>query len=155
MGHWYGPNERANKKQENRGMGMNKVILCGRVGKEIETKNIGGNYVAEFTLATSKKWKNKAGESQEKTAWHNIIAWGSVAKIVKEYSSKGKRLIIEGEIDYQSWNKSDGSKGYKTVINANNIEIVDFADKEKNEEQASLLRDQQETDAFNPSDIPF
>ena len=123
---------------------MNKVTLFGRIGKEPETKNVGGNYVAEFSLATTKKWKNKQGEMQEKTEWHNVTAWGGLGKLVKTQTEKGSRILIEGEINYQTWDKKDGSKGYKTVINATNVSLVDFAKKEQQEEQQ-----------FDISDVPF
>lgn len=150
MGKYYTKNtEYLRKETNNKEVSMNKVIIMGRVGSEIETKNIGGNYMARFNLATSERWKNKAGEKQEKTSWHNVTAWGNIAKAVAQYSVKGKRLLVEGKIDYRTWDKEDGSKGYATGIIANNISIVDFAEKEERQEPQSQQPE------FDASDIPF
>ena len=109
-------------------MNLNKITLLGRVGSEIETKNISDNYVAEFSMATSEKWKDKQGNPKEKTVWHNVQASGNVAKIISQYSAKGKRLYIEGKIDNQTWDKTDGTKGYKTIVNVSQVIIIDYAD---------------------------
>lgn len=147
MGRWYPPKEK--KPEQYKGeVSMNKVTIMGRIGSEIETKNVANNYVAKFSVATSEKWKNKAGEKQEKTSWHNITAWGNIAKVVSQYSGKGKRVLIEGKIDYRTWDKTDGSKGYATDIIANNVSIIDFNENEK-EETSSQQPD------FTADDIPF
>lgn len=104
---------------------MNKVVLMGRVGKEIELRQVGEHSMARFTLATSKKIKGK-----DVTQWHSVQAWGRTAEVVNQYSGKGKRMIVEGEIQYDSWDKKDGTKAYSTTINANNVSIIDFAEKE-------------------------
>ena len=132
---------------------MNKVTLFGRVGGEPETKNINGNYVAEFSLATTMKWKTKDGEQKEKTEWHNIAAWGNTAKLVKEYVVKGKRLLVDGGISYQTWDKTDGSKGYKTVIKANNVQVIDWPEKPKDNTDDNTAPAAQPD--FTADDIPF
>lgn len=147
MGRFYFPKDEDFKRkyQGVDEMNINKVQLLGRVGGEIEMKDINGNEVAEFSFATSRKWKSKTGEQKETTAWHNIQVWGNSAKVVKQYSAKGKRLFLEGEIVYQTWDKKDGTKGYKTIINANNVVIIDFV--EKNDIQAHP--------EFTHEEIPF
>lgn len=117
---------------------MNEVRLLGRIGSEVETKNINGNYLATFSLATTKKWKSKDGEQKEATQWHKVNAWGKIAETVKKYTGKGKRVLVSGEINYRQWEKEDGSKGYATDILANNILIIDFLDT-KNEEHTSEI----------------
>jgi single-strand DNA-binding protein len=107
-----------------KGLFMNKVYLFGVVGSDIETKNVNGNYIAETSLATHKKWKDKNGEQKEKTAWHNIVAWNKVAELLKEKLEKGCKVLIEGEIENGSFIKSDGSKGYYSKVNVSSFTAV-------------------------------
>ncbi len=93
--------------------GINKVILVGNVGQEIE----GPEGVAQVRLATTETWKDKnSGEQVEKTEWHNVVAFGKISEILKEHVNKGDKLYIEGRLEYRSWDKDDGSKGYATDI---------------------------------------
>lgn len=104
---------------------MNCVILMGNVGKDPEFKVVGqnGNPMAKFSLATTKTWKNKDGEKQEKTQWHNITVWGKRAETIQKYVKKGSKLLVRGEIEYREYEK-DGQKKYFTEILA---EDFDFA----------------------------
>ena len=97
---------------------VNKVILLGNVGKDPEFKSLpSGTPVANFSLATSKKFKDSKGESQERTEWHNCQAFGRVAEIVRDYVKKGHKLYAEGEIQTRSWeDKNTGEKKYRTEI---------------------------------------
>lgn len=107
---------------------MNKVTLLGRLGSDPELKYTpSGMANAKFSLATSKKWTDKQGQKQEKTAWHNIEVWGKMAEICNQYLAKGRQVLILGEIDYQVWDKPDGTKGYMTKINASEVEFVGSA----------------------------
>lgn len=114
---------------------MNKVILIGVVGKEIETQIVNGTPVAKFPLATSEKWTDKQGNKQEKTEWHNIEVWGKGANTLQTYSGKGKRLFIEGKVSYGSYEKN-GEKKYFTSIKCLNFNIIDF--KENNSPSESV-----------------
>ena len=97
---------------------VNVTFLLGNVGKAPEIKyTTGGTAIASFSLATTKKFKDKSGEYQEKTSWHNCKAFGKTAEIVEKYVDKGKQLYLRGEIDYQSWDdKETGQKKYRTEI---------------------------------------
>jgi single-strand DNA-binding protein len=98
-------------------MSVNKVILLGNVGNDPEIKVFdNGNKVANFSLATSEKWKNKDGEQQEATEWHNVAVFGKLADIVESYVKKGQQLYIEGKIKTRSWDDSEGNKKYMTEI---------------------------------------
>jgi len=115
---------------------MNKVILCGRLGKDPEVKYTpDGKAISSFSLATSKKF-NKDGNKNERTEWHNIQAWGKVAEICAEYLKKGSKILCEGEINYQEWEK-DGKKNWKTVITISNMEMLDSKPKEGEQVQAN------------------
>src|SRR5579859_2064824 len=97
---------------------VNKAILIGNVGKEPEVKySANGTAMAKFSLATTERFKSKGGEWEEKTEWHNILAWQKTAEIIKEYVKKGSKLYIEGRIQTSSWDdKQSGEKKYRTEI---------------------------------------
>lgn len=103
---------------------MNQVILIGRAGKDAELRyTAGGTAVASFSLATTKKFRDKNGELKEKTAWHNIVCWGKTAETAAEFVCKGKQVAIRGEIDYSDYEK-DGQKHYKTEIVVEDLELL-------------------------------
>lgn len=106
---------------------VNKVILVGRLGKDPEIKSIpSGTSVAKFTMATDEKFTDRSGEKQERTEWHNIVAWGKLAEICGQYLKKGKLVYIEGSIRTDSWDdKESGQKKYRTEIIANTMQMLD------------------------------
>jgi single-strand DNA-binding protein len=98
---------------------VNKAILVGHVGKEVEFKNTnGGTPVANFSLATSEQYQDKnSGNKVENTDWHNMVAFSRQAEIVRDYVKKGMLLYIEGRIKTRSWDDKDsGKKVYRTEI---------------------------------------
>lgn len=102
---------------------INKVLLIGNLGKDPETKEFdGGKTVTNFSLATSESYKDKSGEWQERTEWHDITAWGG-ASMSAQRLSKGDTVFIEGKLQTRSW-EQDGQKRYKTEVNANYIRVV-------------------------------
>jgi single-strand DNA-binding protein len=102
--------------------GLNKVILIGNLGRDPELRYTpGGSPVAEFSLATNDKWKDKEGNPQERTEWHNIVAWGRQAEICGEYLNKGRQVYVEGRIQTRSWDDKDGNKRYKTEVVARQV----------------------------------
>ena len=106
---------------------INKVILVGRLGKDPEMRSTPqGNTVAKFTMATDEKFTDRAGEKQERTEWHNIVAWGKLGEICGQYLKKGKLIYIEGSIRTDSWDdKESGQKKYRTEIVANTMKMLD------------------------------
>lgn len=105
---------------------VNKVILVGNLGKDPEIKYTPtGTPVAKFTLATNENYKDKSGQWQERTEWHNIVAWERLAEVVGEYTKKGSKLYVEGRIQTSSWDdKETGQKKYRTEIIANNLVLL-------------------------------
>ena len=103
------------------GKSVNKVILIGNLGKDPEVKYTqGGMPVAKFSLATNERFKDKEGHWQDRTEWHNIVAFQRLAEIVGEYLKKGGKCFIEGSLRTSSWDdKETGQKKYKTEIIAN------------------------------------
>lgn len=97
-------------------MSINKVILIGNVGQDPEIRQTQtGQELANFSLATSENWKDKSGEKKEKTEWHNIIVFGNLVSVVKNYIKKGTKLYIEGQLETQKYEK-DGKTNYTTKI---------------------------------------
>lgn len=106
--------------------GVNKVILLGNVGKDPEMRATqGGTVVANLTLATADRQKDQSGNWVDKTEWHNLIAFGRTAEIIRDYVKKGKQLYIEGKIQTRSWDdKERGQKKYRTEIVVNDLALL-------------------------------
>ncbi len=104
--------------------GVNKVILIGRVGKDPEVRQAGSSQVASFSLATSEKFKDKSGQMQENTEWHNIVLWGKQAELAGQYVRKGSMLYVEGSIKTETYEK-DGQTKYVTKITGRQMQFLD------------------------------
>jgi len=90
---------------------VNKVILIGRLGKDPEVKYTpSGAPVAKFSLATDEVFKDRSGEQQKRTEWHNIVAWNKLAEICGQYLTKGKQVYVEGSIRSRQWEDQAGNK---------------------------------------------
>jgi len=106
-------------------MSVNKVILVGNLGKDPELRYTpSGAAVASFSLATSERFKDRNGEMQEKTEWHNIVAWRQLAEICGKFLHKGKQVYIEGKIQTRSYDDRDGNKRYITEIVADQMQML-------------------------------
>jgi len=104
---------------------LNKVLLIGNAGKDAEVRyTASGTAVASFSLATSEKFKNKSGEWEERTEWHNIILWGRLAEIAGEYLTKGKTVFIEGRLQTRKWQDRDGKDRYTTEIVGEKMQML-------------------------------
>ena len=105
---------------------VNKVFLLGNVGKDPEIRSTpGGTMVATFALATSDRQKDQQGNWQDKTEWHNLVAFTRTAEIVRDYVKKGTKLFIEGKIQTRSWeDKASGQKRYMTEIIVNDLSLL-------------------------------
>lgn len=105
---------------------VNKVILIGNLGKDPDIKfTPSGTQVAKFTLATNENFKDKSGQWQERTEWHNVVAWQRLAEIIQQYVKKGSKVYIEGRLQTSSWDdKETGQKKYKTEIVANDLVLL-------------------------------
>lgn len=109
---------------------VNKVILVGNVGKDPEVKYApSGVAIAKFSLATNERFKDKSGEWQDRTEWHNVLAWQRLAEIVGEYVHKGDKLYIEGKLQTSSWeDRHSGDKKFRTEIVARDIVLLGTPD---------------------------
>ena len=143
-------------------MSVNKAILVGNLGKDPELRYTpSGTAVCTFSLATTDRFKNKQGEQQERTEWHNIVVWAGLAEICGKYLTKGKQVYIEGRIQNRSYDDRDGNKRYITEIVANEMQMLSRAGDQggggsRPASQASEPASRSEEPTFNPDDdIPF
>ncbi|MCB2181157.1 MAG: single-stranded DNA-binding protein [Desulfobulbaceae bacterium] len=105
---------------------INKAILIGNLGGDPEVRYTqSGTAVANFSIATTEKWKGQDGQMQEQTEWHKIVAFARLGEICGEYLSKGSKVYIEGRIQTRSWEDKDGNKRYTTEIVAREMKMLD------------------------------
>ena len=108
---------------------LNKAILIGNLGADPEVRSTSnGSRVATLSVATSRQWKNQAGEKQEKTEWHRVVLWNNkgfnLADIAERYCKKGDKVYIEGSIEYRSWQDREGQTRYTTEITARELILL-------------------------------
>lgn len=129
---------------------VNNTTLIGRSGKDPVIKKFPNDgIVAEFSLATTDKWKNKEGEWQEETQWHNIKATNKyVAARIEKYLKKGMQVYVQGKIKYRSWDDKENVKHYVTEILAEQVHIL-----EKTEKKDTTGNEPQTSDPDD--DLPF
>lgn len=105
-------------------MNFNKAIIIGRVTKDPEIRTTpGGQSVASISVATNRVWNSNSGEKQEKTEFHNIVAWGKLAEICGQYLTKGQEVMFEGRMETRVWEGQDGQKRSRTEIIAENMQM--------------------------------
>ena len=102
--------------------GLNKVMIIGRLGRDPEMRYTpSGRPVTTFTIATSRSWNTSEGGRRTETEWFNIVAWGSLAEICKQYLNKGQQVYVEGRLQTRQWEDSEGVKHTSTEIVANEM----------------------------------
>jgi single-strand DNA-binding protein len=137
---------------------INKVILVGNVGKDPDVKYTpSGVAVAKLSLATNERFKDKSGEWQERTEWHNMVAWQRLAEIVGEYVAKGDKLYIEGRLHTSSWDdRQSGEKRYKTEVIAEDIVLLGGRNgARETEPDRSAASGHHDPSEITDEDIPF
>lgn len=108
--------------------GVNKVILIGNLGKDLETRYFpNGDAVANATIATSESWTDKAsGEKKEHTEWHNVVFRRKLAEIAAQYLKKGSKVYVEGSLRTRKWQDKDtGKDRFTTEIIVNDMQMLD------------------------------
>ena len=104
---------------------VNKVILMGNLGRDPEVRFMpNGDAVCNFSIATTDSWKDKAGERQEKTEWHNIVMYRRLAEIAGEYLKKGRPVYLEGRLQTRKWQTKEGHDRYTTEIIADSMQML-------------------------------
>ncbi len=105
---------------------LNKVMLIGNLGRDPEVRTTpSGQPVANFTLATNRRWTDREGNRQEQTEWHRIVCWGKQAEIAGQYLRKGKQIYVEGRLQTRSWeDRNSGEKRHTTEIVCDNFQML-------------------------------
>ena len=114
-----------------------------------------GRAVASFSLATSERWTGQDGQKNESTTWHNIVAWGKQAEIIKEYLTKGREVYIEGRIDNRSYDDKEGNKRYTTEINANVMQMLGGQSQAESGQSGAGSDDEPNPAADDFDSVPF
>ncbi|MEA3503739.1 MAG: single-stranded DNA-binding protein [Bacteroidota bacterium] len=142
--------------------GVNKVILLGNLGKDPEVKHLeSGAVVAHFTLATTEVYKDKNGERQSKTEWHNVVFWRRLAEIIEQYVKKGDQVYLEGKISTRSYNDKDGNKKFFTEIVGNSLTMLgkkggdDPSQSQQSKNEAAKSVSTEITEEQGDDDLPF
>lgn len=134
---------------------MNKVILCGMTGKEPEIrKTPAGTIFANVSLATTERWKDKQGNKQEKTEWHNLSFSEGLANIVEKYVHKGDKLLIEGKISYRKYTNKEGKDVCMTEIKVVSMEMLSTKSKSEPSNKEERWESAEQSD-LDDSIIPF
>ncbi len=129
---------------------INKVTLIGNMGKDAVLKTFdNGSSVANFSLATSESYKDKSGEWQQKTEWHNIAVWGNNAERAEKLT-KGTTLYLEGKISTRKWQDKDGNERRSTDIIASYFRVVN-----RSENTNSSNTAKNEPEELSVDDMPF
>lgn len=132
---------------------LNKAMLIGRVGQnpEIKTINEQGRKAAQFSLATTEKYRDRNGEVKENTEWHNIVAFDKTAELVERFVTKGMLLYVEGKLRTRSWDDRDGNKRNVTEVLVNGIQ---FLEKKEQSDTPQNVRSTQNTHHASSSPMP-
>ncbi len=151
-----------------KGMYLNKVFLYGNLTRDPEVRALpSGGQVATFGLATNRSYKDKNGQKQEATEFHNIVAFGKPAELIAQYMKKGRPLFVEGRLQTRSWDdKETGKKNYRTEIVVDNFQFGDGGRSSGGEYGSAPASQgapaaangeeiQYPDEEINPEDIPF
>ena len=133
--------------------GVNKVILIGNLGKDPDVRYLdNGVAVANFSLATTENYKNKAGERVSQTEWHNIVLWRGLAEVAEKYLKKGASIYIEGKIKTRKWEDKEGNTRYNTEIL---VDSMNMLGNKKSQEDPQSLSSESVTNDDKSDDLPF
>jgi len=137
---------------------LNEVKLIGNLGQDPEQRTLqNGTTVCSFTMATSENYKDKSGEKQTITEWHNCVAWNKTAELISKYAKKGSKMYLSGQIKTESY-EQNGVKKFITKIIVRDFMLLDKATESK-PQQENIVQYSNENDGFEPddddSDLPF
>jgi single-strand DNA-binding protein len=133
------------------GRDLNKVMIIGHLGRDPEMRfTPSGRPVTTFTVATNRSWNTGDGERHSETEWFNVVAWGNLAEICKQYLSKGQQVYVEGRLQTRRWEDSEGAKHNNVEIVAS--EMMVLGDKRDNSQSGNELQD---TEFHTDDDYPY
>jgi len=131
--------------------GLNKVMIIGRLGRDPEMRYTpGGRPVTTFSVVTNRSWVNSEGERRDDTEWFNVIAWGNLAEICKQYLTKGQQVYVEGRLQTRGWEDNSGKKYYRTELVAS--EMIILGDRRGPDAAGESLTEEAE---FESGEFPF
>lgn len=108
--------------------GLNKVMVIGNLGKDPEMRfTANGSAVTTFSVAASRNYTSRDGERKEETEWFNVVTWNKLAENCSQFLQKGRRVYVEGRLQTRSWEKPDGTRGYRTEVVAEDVVFLDRA----------------------------
>ena len=142
-------------------MSINKCILVGRVGGDVNVRTVGDQKVASFNLATSERFKGKDGNMVEQTEWHSITIWGRLAEVAEKYVTKGTQLYLEGKIKTEKYTDNEGHDKYVTRIIANTMQLLGGKPEGQPAQQSQPVQQKPKTTPMpypvdtDDSDLPF
>ena len=133
---------------------VNKVIILGNVGQDPEIRE--GNFiVAALSIATTRKWRDKAGETQSETEWHRVSAFGRLAEIISQYVRKGDPIYIEGRLRTRKYEDKQGVERWVTEIIAEQLQLLRQKDSDEKPAQAQPAAQRRAPESTYDSDVPF
>jgi len=137
--------------------GLNKVQIIGHLGKEPEMRYTpSGKPVTTFTVAVSRSWNTLDGERHNETEWFNVVAWGNLAEICKQYLTKGQQVYIEGRLQTRRWVDKEGGKHNSVEVVANEMMMLGERRDHNNQAQsASETTSEENSMATNEDEFPF
>jgi single-strand DNA-binding protein len=136
--------------------GLNKVMIIGHLGRDPEMRYTpSGRPVTTFSVATSRSWKSADGEQHSETEWFNVVAWGSLAEICKQYLSKGRQVYIEGRLQTRRWEDDDGNKRTTTEIVAKEMVMLGERRRDKEKDTEEDLPDSFSDEENIEDEFPF
>lgn len=134
---------------------LNKAMIIGNLGADPEVRYTQNNTaVANLSVATTERYKDRNGELQERTEWHRVVAWGRLAEICQEYLKKGSLVYFEGRIETNQWEDKEGQKRYTTEIRALEMQILDSRSENRSQSNGSAVASQA-VGLEEEGDLPF
>lgn len=133
---------------------VNKIILIGNLGNDPQIRE-GDHVIANLSLGTSRKWRDKDGNVQQETEWHRICAFGRLAEIIRDYTAKGDPLYIEGRLRTRKYEDKQGVERWVTEIIAEQLQLLRQKDSDEKPAQAKPAAQRRAPEPAYDSDVPF
>ena len=137
--------------------GLNKVQIIGHLGRDPEMRYTpSGRPVTTFTVAVSRSWNTADGERHNETEWFNVVAWGNLAEICKQYLNKGQQVYIEGRLQTRRWDDKEGTKHTSVEVVANEMMMLgDRREHNNHPQQPSEAAAEENNMTANEDEFPF
>lgn len=134
---------------------VNKIILIGNLGNDPQIR-VGDHVIANLSLGTSRKWRDKDGNVQQETEWHRVSAFGRLAEIISQYVRKGDPIYIEGRLRTRKYEDKQGIERWTTEIIADQLQLLrQKDDKDAKPAQAKPAAQRRDPEPAYDSDVPF